>query len=121
MANSYCDACKDETCLKTGEPCAEVEKMLPKENTGSDAGRRVNWKRYLQSAALADIPPNTVPERNAAICALYYRCGWSQERIGRAFSTYRRKVSRVIASTAKRYAQITSVGHIYGKVERGHK
>jgi hypothetical protein len=29
-----CQKCKDQTCLKTGKPCDEIEKLLPKPTTG---------------------------------------------------------------------------------------
>ena len=29
-----CQTCKEQTCLKTGKPCDEIEKMLPKPSTG---------------------------------------------------------------------------------------
>jgi len=29
-----CKQCSNKTCLKTGRPCDEVEKLLPKDTTG---------------------------------------------------------------------------------------
>ena len=104
-----CDDCKKRAaCTKI---CAEVEAQLP----GIDAGRGigvVDERKYALAGMLSDLR-GKAPWRAAAMCALYYRCGWTQAEISGAMECSRLNVTRQLQAAARRYARN---GYISGNV-----
>ena len=100
---TLCDTCKDRACLRTGEPCEAIERQLPRPDRGGEVAA-FNERRFQLASALADLR-GTAPVRTAGVCALYYRCGWSQEEIAALLGCTRQNVCSLISRAAKRYAE----------------
>ena len=99
-----CDDCpKRGTCT---EICAEVEAELP----GVDAGRGVgvvDERQYALAGALSDLR-GKARWRTAAVCALYYRCGWTRGEIASAIGCTERNIHYLIGRAQKSYVPNTS-------------
>ena len=108
---TICEACQREhhgkpPCLKTGRVCDRLEAELP----GADAGRGVgaiDGRQYALAGILSDLRGKARP-RLAAMCALYYRCGWTQKEIARAMKCARPNVQRQLVVAERRYAKMVT-------------
>jgi hypothetical protein len=47
----FCVNCKQKRCIKFGVPCRKVEKILPKERTGSFSGEKSHNPYHLEDVA----------------------------------------------------------------------
>jgi len=100
---TICEVCPHKSCLKTGKPCDAVEALLPSPNEGRTVDV-VDPERYRRAGVLADLRGRARP-RIAAICALYYRCGWSQAEIAVALGCHRTNVTHQLQRATARYVK----------------
>jgi hypothetical protein len=48
-----CEDCNNKVCLKTGKPCEEIEKLLPKLNTGRNSRReKTHSPEHIEDIAI---------------------------------------------------------------------
>lgn len=76
------------------EACDLLQQQLPAPASGREPDG-LDPQRAEEIAHLSDCR-RTQPPRTAAICALYYQCGWSQAEIATALNISQARISQIV-------------------------